>query len=49
MTVAHGAANQLLLDKAGGDSGEGVAALADFIEFDTRRRWDREFRMRNLA
>ncbi|MFC0104410.1 catalase [Sphingopyxis terrae] len=48
-TIAHDAASQPLLDKAGVEPDAGVVALADFIKVGTRRHWDREPKVRDLA
>ncbi|UNU43023.1 catalase [Sphingopyxis sp. YF1] len=48
-TIAHDQASRVLLDKAGVEFDEGIVALADFIKVGTRRRWDREPKVRDLA
>ena len=48
-TIAHDAASQPLLDKAGVEKDEGVVDLAEFIKVGTRRHWAREAKVRDLA
>jgi catalase len=48
-TIAHDAASQPLLDKAGVEKDEGVVSLAEFIKVGTQRHWTREPKVRDLA
>ncbi len=48
-TIAHDAASQPLLDKAGVEVDAGVVSLDAFVKVGARRHWDREPKIRDLA
>lgn len=48
-TIAHDAATQILLDKAGVERDGGVVAIEAFVDVGTRRHWAREAAVRDLA
>ena len=48
-TIAHCKGTQPLLDAANVEKDEGVVPIEDFMKVGTKRHWDREPRVRDLA
>ena len=48
-TIAHDETSQPLLDRAGVEKDEGVVPIGAFAKVGTRRHWDREPKLRDLA